>query len=141
MKQSRVTPDVMPVAEIRWWLYELHGRGWKWLALGRALGLKWPGSLREKISGKERLWLGEHIRISKQLRRIIAGEIVAAGSGTPHHAQRAVQADTLKPVQTAPHWHIDVRRGTAALRGSEPPPPTLPSFRRLFEHPKEWRWK
>jgi len=131
----------MSQAEIRWWLTELRRRyGWGTRVLGRTMGLSNEAHLDGKASGKQWIYRGEQIRMSYQLRRIISGELVCM-NGAPGrgHAGKAVIADRPQPLRPGLHWHVDLKRGTAYLEPTEPPPTPLPSFRTLLDNPRPWR--
>jgi len=130
----------MSVEEIRWWLTELLDRGWGRNVLARTLGLTQERTLRAKASGKAWIYRTEQIRMSYVLKRIISGELVCI-NGKPGrgNAGNAVIADRPQPLRPGLHWHVDLRRGTAYLEPTEPPPTPLPNFRTLLENPRPWR--
>jgi len=134
----------MSVEEIKWWLTQLLDvHGWGSHCLRRTLGLSDKGScniVRHKADGRSWIYLTEQIRMSHQLRRIISGELVQQrlrrnGSGW---IARAVIADHPQPLRAPLHWSFDFRRGTVAMKASEPPQPMLPNFRTMLADAKPW---
>jgi hypothetical protein len=146
--------DVMPIEEVRWWLNELMDhQGWKVCSLSRALGLasyeprpECPGKfrwyysgVRRKANGKSWIFPHERVRMSKQLERIISGEIAQIGSGRAGDAYRGAIADVPQPIRLPLKWHINLgRRDPLEWRQSGPPPRMLPNFRNMLEHPRHW---
>jgi hypothetical protein len=135
-------PDVKSVEEIRWWLKMLHEqRGWPWETLGRTLGIGEGKHVASKVRGNSRFVGGEQIRCTRQLRRIISGELVPVERRNSQGGKRwdAVIADHPQPLRPGLHWHVDLKRGTAYLEPTEPPPPMLPNFRNMLENPRPWK--
>jgi hypothetical protein len=114
----------MSCEEIRFWLQELHRRGWQWPALGRALGLAIPRNANRKAQGKEWIYRSEQIRMSYMLKRILAGELVPGGGrGVKHDPYRVAIAENPRPITRPPAWHIDLARGRVELRVPDWPVP------------------
>lgn len=138
-KVHRSAPvGVMSCDEIRFWLNELFRRGWGHRHLGRVLGVKYPFkcNVNRKANGKEWIYWKEQVRFSRQIKRILSGELIEVGRKVNHHPARAVLAE--KPVPLAPpnKWVYDRQLGRLKLvsAGFEPP---LPSFQTLFPHKHE----
>ena len=108
--------------EIRHWLRELHTTyGWPWETLARTLGLGEGKHAVSKVRG------GEQRRCSRQLDRIISGELVSEKRG-----QRvdAVLADNLTPLTTRSRMAYDLKAGRIFWVAPRlAPEPVLPSFR------------
>jgi hypothetical protein len=135
-------PDVMSVEEIRWWLKLLHEQhGWPWETLARTLGTGEGKHVVSKVRGNSRFVGGEQRRCTRQLRRISSGELVPVDRRNSQGGKRwdAVIADHPQPLRPGLHWHIDLRRGTAYLEPTAPPPPMLPNFRTLLKNPRQWK--
>lgn len=132
---------VMSCDEIRYWLTELMRRGWGHCHLTRLMGIhsKHCNNIKRKANGKEWLYWGEQVRFSRQLKRILSGELVQVGqkirfdSKDPH---RAVLAKNPVPLVPPNKWVYDPQLGRLRLvsQGFEPP---LPSFQTLFPHKPE----
>jgi len=147
----RPPPDMMTLGEIKWWILELRRRGWRQNSLGRVLGFSNPRSIMRKASGKEWFRGGEQRRASRQLRRIVAGELIQREGrkcGRPDLGGRiayAVIATHPVPL-TAPlklKFDFNWKRGGVHLV-PDPECMMLPaskvrSFRALFDNPPKWR--
>ena len=66
----------MSQQEIRWWLTELRRRGWGTRVLGRTMGLRNPQCVMAKADGRQWIYPREQIRMSRQIKRILSGELV-----------------------------------------------------------------
>ena len=77
MRVSRLTPrpGVLSQQEIRWWLCELRRRGWGTRLLGRTIGLRNPQCVMAKADGRQWIYPSEQIRMSRQIKRILSGEL------------------------------------------------------------------
>ena len=134
--------DVMSTDEIRWWLKELmDNRGWGACCLTRTLGLvdDRKAKVTKKADGRSWIYRGEQRRMSKQLKRIIAGEIVVENLRRQGRGwrQRAVLADRPEPLRQGLHWNINLARGArVTLKPPDPPAPILPNFRTAFANPR-----
>jgi len=137
-------PDVLSSEEIRQWLKLLHERhGWPWETLGRALGIGEGKHVVSKVRGNSRFVGGEQIRCTRQLRRIISGELVPAEMPNSQGGKRwdAIVADHPAPLRQQPQLHIDLssKRSPVQWVRPLPSPPALPNFRTLLENPRKWR--
>lgn len=119
--------DIMSREEIIELLKELRTRGWSICALARAIGTHEDhgATLLGKIRGTSSIYRGEQRRFSRQLHRILSGELVP-GRGHPQ------LADDPKPLRRpAKMVLIDGK-----LRWLQPRivagEPALPSFRKVF---------
>jgi hypothetical protein len=123
----RSPKGVMSCDEIRHWLSVLHGQfGWPWETLARTLGIGEGKHVASKLRGNSWIYPGEQIRMSRQLDRIISGELVCEKRG-----QRvdAVLADNPAPLTTKARMVYDLKAGR--IRWVAPrlaPDPLLPSF-------------
>jgi hypothetical protein len=119
----RAPPGVMTCEEIRYWIRELRfNRGWRPVALSNTLGAYDSSTLMGKLKGK---WIypGEHIRFSRQLDRIISGELVPDGV-------RARVAEHPKPLQASVRMKFDLASGRLGyVQPRVGVVPKLPSFR------------
>jgi hypothetical protein len=145
----RTAPDVMSQDELRHYIREfLYNPAFGWseskLALARYLGIDLPG-LRSKIRQgrtQARFVGGEQIRFTRQIRRLLAGEVVAKQMRAPsgHMRWDAVIADPPQPIHLPARLRWDLAKG----RIERVPPaapcygPTLPSFRDIFERAEPW---
>jgi hypothetical protein len=118
---------------LRQWLKLLHERhGWPWETLARTLGIGEGKHVVSKVRGNSRFVGGEQKRCTRQLRRIISGELVLAERRNSQGGKRcdAVIADNPQPIRGAHRMAIDLRRGGLVVRRREPlPQPTLLSFK------------
>ena len=69
-------PGMLSEQEIRWWLLELRRRGWPTRLLGRTMGLRNPQCVMAKADGRQWIYPAEQVRMSRQIKRIISGELV-----------------------------------------------------------------
>jgi hypothetical protein len=117
----------MSVEEIQWWIRELlRRRGWGMRVLGRTLGLANPCNISRKSDGREWIYPTEQVRMSRQIKRILSGELVCvpgkAGrvKGGGYKAGKAVVA--VHPVPLVPPYKqvLDVdhllKRGVGRLK-------------------------
>jgi hypothetical protein len=124
----RLLRGVMSCDEIRHWLSVLHEQiGWPWETLARTLAIGEGKHVASKVRGNSWIYPGEQIRMSRQLDRIISGELVCEKRG-----QRvdAVLADNPQPLRQPARLAFDL--STGRLRWVQPrlaPHPMLPSFR------------
>src|SRR5215472_1503033 len=98
----RSAADVLSADELRYWIDQFRRNpdlGWSHcrLALARFLGIDPPG-LRSKIRhGRTQAWIypGEQIRFTRQIRRLLAGEVIPRQMRAPSGQLRweAVIAD------------------------------------------------
>jgi hypothetical protein len=133
----------MTCEQIRWWLTELRRLGWGMKVLGRTMGLAKPSNIWRKANGKERIYPTEQVRMSRQIKRILSGELVCvpgkAGrvKGGGYQPGKAVLA--AHPVPLVPPTKVlDVehllKRGVGRLKvvpAYEPPALKLPDFEAL----------
>lgn len=112
----------MGVDEIRYWLTVLNrDHGWQMRALGRTMGLRGDGhGWVRKAAGKEWIYRGEQKRMSRQLERILSGELICiAGQGGVKGGtrRRAKVLIAEHPVPLCPpnHWIYDRRLGRLRL--------------------------
>jgi hypothetical protein len=99
----------MSCDEIRYWLVALRKEhGWKLMALVRFLGLPDGGALRSKLRAS---WIypGEQLRMSRQIGRIISGEVVCQPLG--RNRWEAVIADSPQPLRHQGRWAINIQTG------------------------------
>jgi hypothetical protein len=122
----------MTCDEIRYWLKELHEKhGWNWACLARTLRLGEAKHARSKLRRNVRFVGGEQRRCSRQIDRILSGELVTAmlpgKKGPPR--QQAVVADHPVPIQQPARLVYDL--ATGRMHWKKPrsvPEPVLPSF-------------
>ena len=141
MRVSRLThrPGVLSQQEIRWWLCELRRRGWGTRVLGRTMGLRNPQCVMAKADGRQWIYRSEQIRMSRQLKLILSGELVCIpGRPGRGHEGKAAIADHPVPLNPGMRFSYDVRLGRLKLIPREPPAPCLPSFRILLDNPPKW---
>lgn len=127
-------PDVMSCEEIRWWMRELRRRGWNRGATQRALGM--PKQDWRKADGKEWIYPREQIRFSRQLGRIIRGEVVLHEPGFGFHVQDALINPNPTPLRMPMQMKYDMQARRFRLVPMLPPPENpLPNFKRLLDKP------
>lgn len=129
---------VMSCDEIRYWLNELMRRGWGHKHLARLLGRERPerNPIKRKANGKEWIYWGEQVRYSRQIKRILSGELIQVGQKKRFDSKdpyRAVLAKNPVPLVPPSRWVYDGRLRLVPW-GFEPP---LPSFQTLFPHKPE----
>jgi hypothetical protein len=134
----RSPKGVMSPDEIRFWIKELLTKhGWGPCGLARAVGICDAGGLKSKLR-KSWIFPGEQIRFSRQLDRIISGELIPKPIG-PQGRIEAVLADNPKPLVSRPRMAYDL---TAGRLGFVNPritvPPTLPSFFAALSDARRW---
>lgn len=134
----RSPKGAMSCEEIRCHVRELlenPAHGWKAYALGRALGFgdRSPdSSLKSKL---RRSWIypGEQLRMSRQLARVLAGEIICVD-------RKAVIADKPVPLRLPVRFRYNLAAG--AIERVQHSPLTrnvvLPTFRSLMLAPENW---
>ena len=135
---------VMSQEQIRWWLNDLRRRGWGMRVLGRTMGLANEAAVWRKANGKEWIYPTEQIRMSRQLKRIISGELVCkvgrAGRPDRHGNGPGKAVIAAHPVPLTPPYKpvLDVdalfRHGAVRLKqvpAYEPPELRLPDFEAL----------
>jgi hypothetical protein len=136
--------DVMSQDELRHWISEfLYNPAFGWsrskLAFARFLGIDLSG-LRSKLrAAPTRAWIypGEQIRFSRQIRRLLAGELIPKQMRAPSGQLRweAVLADHPQPIRrhelARPRFDLATVRLRWEVAPSSAPP--LPSLRTLFE--------
>lgn len=130
--------------ELRYWIREfLYNPAFGWsrckLAFARFLGIDLSG-LRSKLrEGRTRAWIypGEQIRFSRQVRRLLAGEMVPKQMRASSGQMRweAVVADHPRPIhrQGPLRFRVDLARGRWGWEVAPSYAPPLPSFRALLE--------
>jgi hypothetical protein len=119
--------------EIRHWLGRLHREfAWPWNTLARVCALGEGKHAKSKVRGNSRFVGGEQPRCSRQLKRIINGELVLSEPNS--RGQRdAVLADNPTPLKGAAHMVFDLESGRIVWRITPLPQPTLTSFRKGIE--------
>jgi hypothetical protein len=124
----RAPQNVLSVGEIRGWLALLHKQfGWPWETLARTLGIGEGKHVTSKVRGNSWFVGGEQARCSRQLLRIISGELVLS---QPNKFGRrdAVIADYPVPIRNPSRMAYDMKTGRLMLSSIPLPQPTLPSF-------------
>jgi hypothetical protein len=134
----------MSQQEIRWWLTELRRRGWGTRVLGRTVGLRNPHCVMAKADGRQWIYPREQIRMSRQIKRILSGELVCkpGRAGRPdRHGDgpgKAVLAEHPVPLVPPNKRVLDVdllfRRGAVRFKlvpAYEPPALKVPDFEAL----------
>lgn len=122
----------MSTDEIRYWLTVLHrDHGWGMRALGRTMGLRGDGhGWVRKASGKEWIYAGEAKRMSRQIERILSGELVCVKGKKfgGHYRRNVLIAEHPKPITPANHWVYDRHSGRLRLvpRDDRPKPLRVP---------------
>lgn len=114
-------------------------RGWNRGELQRALGL--PHHNLRKALGKDWIYPGEQIRFSRQLRKIISGEVVL--KEMRRHTGKPVREPVLaahpEPLRMPMKITFDMKAGRCRMQPSIVPPENpLPVFGRLLENPGRW---
>jgi hypothetical protein len=125
----RARQDVMSIGEILQWLTLLHERhAWPWETLGRTLGIGEGKHVVSKIRGNS--WIGqlEQRRMSRQLCRIISGELVLTAPNKYGRRDAAI-ADNPQPIRNPALMAYDMKTGRIVRRAAPLPEPTLPSFK------------
>lgn len=119
---------------------ELRRRGWNRGVMQRTLGMKhhnWS-----KANGKDWIYPTEQIRFSRQLRKIIAGELVLKVYPRPSAYQRKQDAVlTEKPVPLVPPLRkaYSVKLGRLVdVPAYTPPENPLPDFKRALDNLRRW---
>jgi hypothetical protein len=114
----------MSCDEIRYWLTALRREhGWSTNLLGRTLGFQHTASaVSRKADGREWIYQSEQIRASRQIERILSGELIPT-PGKPWHAGRAVLAAEPKPLVPGTHWIYDLKARRLRLVPRERPAP------------------
>lgn len=128
----------MSCDEIRYWLRELMARGWSCSALTRVLGASNDGSLISKL---KRSWIypSEQIRFTRQLDRILSGELVQARCGKWGRLE-GVLADNPVPIRRPARMVYDLKTGKVGYVAPRPTiVPMLPSFRDALEKAEIWQ--
>lgn len=134
----------MSCAEIRWWICELRRRGWNRGVMQRLLGTKHHNW--RKADGKEWIYPGEQVRFSRQLGRVIRGEVVMQPTG--RHARRdkftgrndcqkaVVITRNPQPLPMPMQVKYDMRAGRFRLVPQQVPIENpLPDFKKLLVNP------
>lgn len=132
-------------------MLELRRRGWNRGAMQRALGMR-KGNWR-KADGKEWIYPTEQIRFSRQLRRIISGEIELkqttrrsrrdARQPGPRFQQTVVLATQPQPLVPPMKKVYSLKTGRLVdVPAYTPPENPLPNFKAILENvPRgHWRW-
>lgn len=114
--------------EIRFWLTALREEhGWGTRVLGRTLGFAHTGSaVSRKADGREWIYISEQRRASRQIERILAGELVCDlnyKTGRNGFPQKAFVAAHPVPLVSAKHWIYDLKVGRLRLVPRERPEP------------------
>ena len=134
-------PEMMSCDEIRWWLTALRQRyGWGTRVLGRTMGLRNEAAVGAKASGKAWIYGSEQVRMSRQLKRIISGELVPIpGRRGRGHAGKAVLVAHPTPLRLPTRMRYDMTCRRVRFEPMELPAPALPSFKTLLDNPPKWR--
>lgn len=113
--------------EIRFWLTALRTEhGWTAQALGRTLGFrKLDSAVKRKADGREWLYPSEQCRASRQIERILSGELLCVrgkrgGGGFMSGAMIAAHPVPLVPPK---HWIYDLKARRLRLVPREWPTP------------------
>lgn len=126
-------------------MWELVRRGWNRGEMQRALGMR-KGNYR-KMLGKEWIYPTEQIRFSRQLRRIISGELVLQervprqinGNGKP--VRDVVLATEPEPLVPPMKKVYSLKVGRLVdVPAYTPPENPLPNFKAILENVKRERW-
>lgn len=115
----------MGTDEIRYWLTALRrDHGWEMNNLGRTMGLRGDGhGWVRKAKGKEWIYLGEQRRMSRQIERILSGELIQTPSRGRGRPGKTLIAEHPVPLTQANHWVYDRRIGRLRLEPRERPEP------------------
>jgi hypothetical protein len=140
----RIAPDVMSQDELRHYIHEfLFNPAFGWsnskLALARFFGIDLHG-LKSKIrQGRTQAWFvgGEQIRFTRQIRHLLAGEVVPERRRAPSGQLRceAVLADHPQPVRLPGRLRFNLAKARVEWVPPVAPSysPTVPSFRTAIE--------
>lgn len=114
--------------EIRFWLTALRKEhGWGTHVLGRTLGFQREASaVTRKADGREWIYISEQRRASRQIERILSGELVCDLNYKPGRngfPQKAIVAAHPVPLVPAKHWIYDLKVGRLRLVPRERPEP------------------
>jgi hypothetical protein len=124
----------MSSGEIRQWLKTLHEEhGWPWETLARTCGIGEGKHAASKVRGNSWIKHGERRRMSRQISRILSGELVPSA---PNGRRRvdAKLADTPVPIRGAVRMVYDLQTGRLAWKlPPAPTGPSLPSFAKGIE--------
>jgi hypothetical protein len=114
--------------------------------LGRTMGLANPSNIWRKADGREWIYPSEQIRMSRQIKRILSGELVCVPGkpgrvkGGGYAAGKAVLTTHPVPLVPPTKLVLDVehllKRGVARLKvvpAYEPPALRVPDFEALRE--------
>lgn len=119
----------MSCAEIRHWLKELHERhGWPWETLARTCGIGEGKHVVSKVRGNSSIYHAEQRRMSRQIDRIISGELVPS---KPDKRGRVDAVLAAHPVSLERSMRMKVDLATGRLGFVErraPTPGTVLSF-------------
>jgi hypothetical protein len=126
--------------ELRWWMRELDTNqiyGWAGhpTALARAFGFNDSSpvsSMRSKYRERNRAWIypSEQLRFSRQLKKLLAGEIICRQVGT---RWQAVVADAPQALRQPVRFRYNLARGGLEwVRVGGSPGSVLPSFKTLM---------
>lgn len=130
----------MSCEEIRWWMRELRRRGWNRGVMQRLLGSRHHNWC--KADGKDWIYPTEQIRFSRQLRRVIAGEIVLKVYPRPSAYQRkqdAVLAAHPVPLVAPLKKVYSLKLGRLVdVPAYTPPENPLPDFRTALTNLRRW---
>ena len=139
-------PGAMSCQEIQFWMQELRRRGWNRGCTARALGMSHHNWC--KAYGREWIYPREQLRFSRQLRKIISGEVVMKvrlkKDGKPHrnggsgrgrgYVQDPVLADTPEPLHMPMKLTFDMKAGRLRMQPlREIPENPLPSFKSILQ--------
>lgn len=143
-------PGVMSCEEIRWWMLELHRRGWNRGVMQRTLGMH-HHDLR-KAYGKDWIYPTEQVRFSRQLKKIISGELVLKARTLRGHRSTkgqpatkrgfdAVLAENPQPLRMPMKMGFDMKTGRIKLTPQFMPPENpLPNFKKIWERTSVNAW-
>lgn len=128
-RSYRLPESILSADQIRSWLKVLHEQfGWPWETLARTLGIGEGKHAASKVRGNSWIYRGEQVRMSRQLAKIIGGQLVL---GPPNSRGRrdAVIADHPRPIRGARPMAYDMKTRHLVWPTPLLPGPTLPSFR------------
>jgi hypothetical protein len=135
---------VLSCDELRYWMKELYTNpalGWAGHSgcLASAFGIDGacPAGTYKGCFRRSWIYPGQQLRFSRQLAKILAGEIVCRKVGGHH---KAVLADSPQPLRLPTRMRYDLGAGRLGWAPTVVPTgPRLPSFKELFSHPtREW---
>lgn len=126
--RTKSVPGMLSCQEIRYWMAYLLDNGWTTNSLQEALGVYRRQAVWCKAKGKKWIYAHEQPRFSRQLKRILSGELVR-GPGAS-----VIVADDPKPLRLPGRMAV-VDGRLRWLKAPELPKPSLRSFRDIFDNP------